>query len=355
MEVSQVVQLANWYKMHFKELESKYSTLVNVLQHNSQQASKQPIADPLKNLSRALGKMPISELSSLQIRILEDLDVAQLVGKSGRIWIIRTVQTSTYDPATAFQTVQEAFQKLVEAQNRLEEFKNSAAGVGFKRDDIIDAPTPYAFNVIFRGDAAIGNVTDWKKTAADWEFYLGSVAVAAGEKPEDVSVVGAQNGSIIYTLCAAPIVTKVLATISKHIASIANDYLDFQLKREQLERSRMYSEAIKNDLNRQEKERREESKVALMKVIKEMLPDAEPEALAKVDKAIDRYITFTEKGGEMDYILPPPMDEESENYDDDLAHTVEEIRDLIQGYREEVQKTKLLSQVKNDDELDDDS
>ncbi|MDQ2090515.1 hypothetical protein [Marimonas arenosa] len=355
MEVSQVVQLANWYQTHFQEVKSEYSALVSVLQNNSQQASQQPVADPLKALSRALREMPTSELSTLQMQVLERLGVAHLVGKAGRAWIIRTVQTKTYDPATTFQTVQEAFQKMEQAQNQLDEFKNSAARIGFKRGDVIDTPTPYAFNVIFQGGAAITNVTDWKRTAADWELYLGSVAVVAGERPEDVAVVGAQNGSIIFTLSAAPIVTKILATVSKHIASIANDYLDFQLKREELERSRMYSDAIKKDLTRQERERREESKAALMKVVREMQPNAAPEAITKLEKAIDRYITFTEKGGEMDYMLPPPLDAESEDYDEDLAQAVEEVRDLIQDYREEVQKTKLLTHEEDDDEFDDDS
>ena len=287
------------------------------------------------------------------MQVLEKLDVAHLVGKAGRAWIIRTIQTRTYDPATTFQTVQDAFQKLEMAQSQLEEFKNSAVNVGFTHSDLLDAPTPYAFNVIFQGDAAISNVTDWKNTAGDWEFYLGSVAIAAGEKPEDVAVTGAQNGSIIYTLTAAPIVTKILATISKHIASIANDYLDFQIKREQLEQSRMYSETMRKEMTRLEQERREEAKAALMVVIEKMLPDATREAITRLGIAIDKYISFTEKGGEMDYMLPPPLNDESEDYDEVLAQTVEEVRSLIQDYREEVRRTKLLTH-QDDDALDED-
>ncbi len=48
---------------------------------------------------------------------------------------------------------------------------------------------------------------------------------------------------VIYTLSATPVVTKILATVSKHIASIANDYLDFQLNLEKLRRSRMMSDS----------------------------------------------------------------------------------------------------------------
>ena len=354
MDVSQVLQLADWFQESFGEVREKYEVLVSVLQNNSQQPNQQPVTDPLKALSRGLRDMQTSQLSSLQLGVLEDLEVDHLVGKSGRAWIIRTVQTMTYDPATTFKKVQEAFQKLENAQNLLSEFKRTSERIGFVGADLSDLPAPYAFNVIFKGGAEIRNVTDWKKTSADWEFYLGAVAVAAGEKPEDVHVVSAQSGSIIYTLSAAPLVTKVLAMISKHIAAIANDYLDFQLKRQELARSRMYSDAIEKDLNRQQGARRDEAKADLIAAIKDILPNAPPEAISKLAKAIDRYIAFTEKGGEMDFMLPSPLEQDSDEYDEELSQSIEEIRSFIQEYREEVQKTKLLHHEDDDDELNSD-
>jgi hypothetical protein len=210
--------------------------------------------------------------------------------------------------------------------------------------------SPYVFNVIFKEDAAIKNVKDWKKTASDWELIIGGVTAVAGEKPEDVAVVGVQNGSIIYTLCATPIVTKILATISKHIASIANDYLDFELKREEIRRSRMMSDAIEKDLKRQEDERRATGKARILDEVKEIVPHATPESIAKLEKAVDRHIKFSEEGGDIDFILPPELDQESDDYDGDLAQTVNDVWGLIQDYRSEVQKKKLLTYVEDEED-----
>ncbi|MCY4347934.1 MAG: hypothetical protein OXC17_14260, partial [Aestuariivita sp.] len=123
-------------------------------------------------------------------------------------------------------------------------------------------------NVIFQNEAVIRNVRDWKRTAADWELIMSSITSACGERPEEVEVVGAQNGSIIITLCASVVVTKMLATISKHIASIANDYVNFQKNREELQQSRMLSEVIARDLTKQEEQRRKNGKIGILKVVR---------------------------------------------------------------------------------------
>ena len=352
MEVSQVVQLSNWLEDNLASVMPKYSALVSVLQNNSQQPSQQPVTQPLKDLSRALADMQTSQLSALQVGVLEELDAAKLVGKQGKAWINHQVKAMTYDPATTFQSVQQGKQKLEEAQRLLVEFRTSAGNVGFQDADFVDAPTPYVFNVIFQENAAIENVRDWKKTATDWELIIGGVTAVAGEKPEDVAVVGTQNGSIIYTLSATPIVTKILATVSKHIASIANDYLDFQLKREDLRRSRMMSDAIEKDLKRQETERRANGKAMILEAIKEIAPAAKPEEIAKLEKAVDRQMKFSEDGGDIDFVLPPKLDEESDEYDEDLAQTVDDVRELIQDFRSEVQNTKLLTYVEDKDDDD---
>lgn len=352
MDVSQVVQLADWFQKYTRDVEQKYSALVSVLQNNSQQPNQQPVGQPLTELSRALAVMPTSELSTLQMRVLEKLEVANLIGKQGKDWLNNKVRATTYDPATTFQTVHSAQQRIGAAKGALDEFKSNAVRIGFKDDRIDDAPTPYIFDVIFQGDVSINNVRDWKKTATDWELIIIGVTAVVKEKPEDVAVVGAQNGSLIFSLSASPIVTKVLATMSKHIASIANDYLDFQLKREALRRSRMMSDTIEADLKKQESERRTNGRDLVLGAVKEIVPNTKPEDIAKLEKAIDKHIAFSEQGGEVDCVLPPSIDESVEDYDVILAQTVEDVRDLIQEYRMEVQKTKLLTHV-NDNEEDD--
>ncbi len=356
MDVSQVVQLADWFQKHILEVTAKYAALVSVLQSNSQQANLLPVAPSLDDLSGILSDMPTSELSILQLRVLDGLEVAHLLGKSGRAWINRSIRTSTFDPATTYRVISDANEKLAQAGMTLSAFKTAAAKLGFQStagsgsiesaDDLKDS---YVFNIIFQQAAAIKNVRDWKKTASDWELIITGVTAVANETPEDVVVVGAQNGSIIFTLSAAPIVTKILATISKHIAGIANDYLDFQIKREELRRSRMMSDAIENDFKRQEGERRTSGELAILTAVKAIVPEAKDAELEKLKKAIQRHITFSENGGEVDFVLPAQTDQDSSDQDHDLEKDINDIRKVIQDYQAEVQKTKLLTYVKDID------
>jgi hypothetical protein len=352
MEVSEIIRLADWLEDHMSGVEPKYAALVTVLQNNAQQASQQPVTEPLKDLSKALIAMPMQEVSTLQMRVLQDLEVDNLVGKLGRQWLNQKVRSTTYDPATTFQTIQQAAQKLAEAKRKLKQYKSAAAEVGFDDGEELDAPSPYIINVIFQGNAAIENVRDWKKTAADWELIFAGVAGVVDEKPEEVKILGTSNGSIIFTLSASPLVTKVLATISKHIASIANNYLDFQLKREELERSRMMTKVIADDLALQETSRRSEGKKAVLEAVQKIVPDASPETMAMLEKAVEKHIAFSESGGEVDFVSPPSQDEEAEDYDEDLAETVDEIRGLIEEYRAEQQQTALLTYQGDEDDDD---
>lgn len=353
MNIVEVIRLSDWLKENTINVDSQYQTLVSVLKNNSTQPTQQPVTEPFKELCATLSSMPTEELSTLQMRVLEELDIIDLIGRRGKEWLKQKIRLTTYDPATTFETIQGASQRILAAKQNLLEFKTAATTIGFTASTPYDEHTKYVVNVIFQGDASISNVSDWKKTAADWELIISGVAGVVGEKPEDIKVIGASNGSIIFSLSATPLVTKVLATISKHIASIANDYLDFQIKRQELERSRMMSDAIKIDLKRQEDERRKEGKNIILEEVKRLVPTATPEEISKLTKSIDKQISFSESGGDIDFITPPDIDVEAEDFDEELAKTVQDIRVLIEDYRSETQQTKLLT-MQNEDDGDDD-
>lgn len=345
MDVIEVIRLADWFSQNTTEVDPLYLVLVSVLQNNAQQPSQLPVAEPLNGLSEALAEMPTQELSAIQMRLLNDLEVADLIGRRGKRWLNLKVRATTYDPATTFLTIQRASQLIADAKRRLNEFKVSAGTIGITSESSLlttSLPSAYVINIIFQGDVSITNVRDWKKTAADWDLIISGVAGVAGEKPEEVKVIGTSNGSIILSLSATGLVTKILATISKHIAHISNDYLDFQLKREDLERSRMMSQAIRNDLSRQESERRLAGQREVIDAVKKIVPNAKPDSLASLEKAVEKHIAFSERGGDVDFVTPPVYDEDTDGFDQALAVDVAEIRELIEAYRSEKRQTKLL-------------
>ena len=337
LQIIEIIRLSRWMEAHTQSITGQYTSLVQVLEQNARQGQQQPVAEHLEELSNVVGEMPTRELSDAQLSLLESRGVAKLIGGRGSRWLDETIKSTSYDPATTYNTVREAFQRLQQTNARLQEFANVAKDFSIVELSEDQGQDPYIVSVIFRDGASIKNIRDWKKSAADWELIFSGITEVVDERVETVKVVGASNGSIILTLATSVLVTKVLATISKHISMIANDYLDFQLKRQELERSRMMSDAIRDDLDRQENERKEQSRNVILDAISELVPDAKPEALSKLEKAIDKQIKFGESGGRVDFVVP-----EAVPSDDDLDDDFGEIRSLVNEYQEEAQKTLLL-------------
>ncbi|MCY4347935.1 MAG: hypothetical protein OXC17_14265 [Aestuariivita sp.] len=117
MEILQIIHLSEWLDTNLTDVMPKYHQLVGVLQNNSEQSNKLPVKQPLDDLTSALTSMKTSELSALQIEVLEKIEVAQLIGKQGKIWTNNCIKTTTYDPATAFNSIQQGLQKLEETQH----------------------------------------------------------------------------------------------------------------------------------------------------------------------------------------------------------------------------------------------
>ncbi|WP_171184105.1 hypothetical protein [Ruegeria sp. HKCCC2117] len=352
MEVSEVTRLAQWFTDNSSEVRSDYQELIKVLDHNARQTQKLPFSEHVAQLSRSLINMPTKELSLLQYRVLESLHVDSFIGKKGSDWVYHLVRDTSFDPSTLLEKIQSTLNYLEDAERLLRDFSSVASEIGFKEPVVEEDEASYIVNVIFKDDASIRNVVEWKDTAKDWDLIIGSVAGLVDEKPEEVKVIGASNGSIVLTLAATYSVVKLLAMISKNVASIANDYLDFRIKLHALEQSKFMTATMKKELIKQEESLRKESKEQVLKEVKEAVPNAAPEALTKFDKGLDNFIDFGEKGGGVDFVSPPELDENHEDYDPDMAQQFEDVRNLIIEYQSEVQRAKLLTDQSDESDSD---
>ncbi|MEL7301725.1 MAG: hypothetical protein AAFM92_15210 [Pseudomonadota bacterium] len=113
----------------------------------------------------------------------------------------------------------------------------------------------------------------------------------------------------------------------------------------------MMSQAIREDLQRQENKRKSEGKKKILEDIKKMAPGASKEKLAKLQKGIDKHISFSEAGGDVDYVLPPSLS--ADEADKEISEVVEELRQVIQVLRGEKQQMRLLEYKEADVEDDD--
>ena len=338
MEVQEVIRLSDWFDEHLDQAINAYTNLVSVLQNNTRQPEKLPVQEPLEDLMKVLAAMPTEQLSLLQFRMLETLEVSDLIGRRGAQWIEVTVKTTTYDPATTFQSAHDANSKLQNAKTQLGSFGSAAAGVGIVRSNLEEETDHLLINIIFQNDVSIENVRDWKKMSAEWEQIIAGLAAAVGERPEDVAVAGVSNGSIIVTLGATAAVTKLLAMISKHIVGIAHDILSVQTKAEELRQARIMTKTMEVEFKQLEQTKRDEGKAEIAGEIDCALPDLEPEIRSKLQKSVDKALAFGEAGGEVDFVLPDREEDEETEVD----KAIDEIRTLVEDQQRVRQEVKLL-------------
>ena len=340
MDVQEIIRLADWFDKNADNAISKYNTLAEVLQHNAQQTSNLRVREPLETLVSVLNEMPTQQLTQLQYKILSNLNVADLIGKSGVKWIRKTIETHTYDPATTFETVQNALSHLQSARILIDTFRTAAIEVGIVSDEIKENDTEIKISIIFRADVMISNIRDWKTTAADWEKIFHGLAVAVNEKPEDVKIVSFENGSFILTLVATVAITKLLAMISKHIAGIAQDTILIQTKLEELKQLKLTTKNMEMEFKTMGKDRDKKGKEAIISELNKQFPDLDPETINNVTMSINKAIAFAQAGGEIDFSIPDNSDE-SEN--DTQRVENQELRELIEEHNRVKQKVKLLN------------
>ena len=337
MEAQEVIRLADWFNDYVDQGFSIYSILVSVLQHNAQQANKQPVKEPLDNLVLFLEKIPTRQLSELQYRILEELSISNLLGKRGAKWIEDTVKTNTYDPANTYELTNNAYIKLKEAGDKLNLFREASSNIGITRSYFEPEKNKLLINVIYQNEASISNMRDWKKWAHAWEQIISGLTAAVDEKPEDVSIVGVSNGSIIITLAATATCTWLMSLIFKHITDSWKRKLDVQLKMEELRQVHMLTKKMEMEFKVLETERKDNAKRKIQEEITRKFPNLENEVKAKLDKSIERSLDFGEAGGDVDFVIPKGVEGDHERNVE-----IEEVRESINELQNAKQEIKLL-------------
>ena len=88
--------------------------------------------------------------------------------------------------------------------------------------------------------------------------------------------------------------------------------------------------------------------------IRKIIPDVDEEHMNKLATAIDRLIKFSENDGVVDFLLPPQIDEQTDDQDENSSAVVDGLRQLVQDCRSEVRKRKLPTYIENEKRNEDD-
>lgn len=355
MDVQELFLLSEWYEGHFPRLRELYTALHNVLENNASQPNQQPVEQPLDELSAYLGEMNLGELSLQQLSLLEELDVRILVGIEGKNFVENTVKTSTYDPATTEQKIQASLQSINETNGKLSAYKSAVASIGIEPDSFEDLEGRITVRIGFKNQASIENVTQWKSSSKEWYDIVRGIAMAAGESPEDTKVIGASKGSIILILASTYTVTKLLATISKHVTGIAKDVISVGIERENLRQKKLLTKTMDAELTKFEKEKRESGLKEITGALEQMLPDSvQGDVKTALESSVKKILSFNEKGGDVDFVSPPANedidgDPEDGEEIDEVQAEISQVRQIIQEYQEEREVVRLLEDHTQED------
>lgn len=345
MNVDEIYRLGAWFAGQFPETKKLYAALLAPITHNASQADKRPVEAELNALIEFLDNQQFDELSIQQLKMLSSLGVDAYLGHEGAAYVEAQVRTSNYDPATAVQRINEALQSISNARGKLTGYVEAVNSLDFGPDDVLAEEGLITIRVGFQNDVAIDNVTDWKDTAKDWYDIIRGLAMACEESPEDVKVIGAATGSIILIMAGTAAFTAVLAQISKHITTTAKDVISVRMEVENLRQKKLLTKSMEAELRKIEKDKTESAVATIEKLLEGKIAGKDGDVGVALTASIKKLLTFSEKGGTVDFVAPDLQEPEDgdESEDGGLRAALLEAKTAIREYQGERESLKLLS------------
>ncbi|MBW6418298.1 hypothetical protein [Celeribacter sp. PS-C1] len=347
MDVAEIFDLGRWLQKQAPIIK-RYQALQTALEHNATQSQKMPLREQLDQLLSGLREMPMTELNLQQIAHLDQTGVAKLIGPAGATYVENVVKQSSYDPATASSEIKAALQTV---QRSLAEFRGvaetlTAAGFTFEEPEHVFVEGMANARIQFRNEASIDNISEMKKWSADWNDIVRGVGHLAGQTPHDMKVLSASKGSIIVCVSGTLTLVSLMALMSKKVSSIVLEGLKVANAIEDLRHKKISNQIIeqsmKDDLKTKQDALEEETVTALKD---HAGVKYQPEHDAHLRIAVKKFVDFSKKGGEVDYLQPPANvddDEDNEVLQDDQKQLTNELRELISEIRTIKGQTLLL-------------
>ncbi|RWL43787.1 MAG: hypothetical protein EOR60_19725 [Mesorhizobium sp.] len=272
MNIFELYDLADWYKSYLKRLRAAYADLQNATNNNANQPTKVPIEGPLSALVQFLNQMDMGQLSLQQLELLRHLKVLHLVGPEGARWIESVVRVEAYDPATTNQNLSDGIATINAAGEKLINYAAAIDQLDLHPEQVEESDGRITVRIGFRSDASIRNIKDWKTSADDWYQIVRGLALTSGQAPEDAKVVGAETGSIILVLSVTYGLSRLLATIAKHITSTAKEVLSLQIALEDLRQKKILTKTMEAEFERLQSEARAGAQKRVEEQIAAMVP-----------------------------------------------------------------------------------
>lgn len=341
MEVTELYNLTKWVDDQVLSdthgpLLDNYQHFLNALQ-NAQ--SGQPFEIEREKLRGALEEIDFLGLTEHQKLFLEEINVRKCLGQPAIETIEDILTRSGLDLASAHNHIQELFNSLNAGLNKLKQIQEGLKD--YITEDEDESEGGVITRLSFYNDTSINNVVDFKKAGKDWDIIGRGIAEICDCKPEDIQIIGASRGSVILDLLLDPPVAIALGGIITFILQSTKTF--YQIKKMSAETKAMnLDNEYKAKLSRLlesgiEKEKEKIVNNTVDETIKSF--SVNKSKTTEITKAVELLADFLEDGGQIDFVLPP---QEETNEDE-----VSEVQSALLDFREQVKKTKLLSEEVN--------
>jgi len=346
MNVSELFELTYWIDDNIvrTQIPQKYQNLYGILQQYTQpNHPKQPFETQKNDLINSLEKVPLDQLTKDQINFLCELGIAEAVGNDGIQTLEDILYKNVIDVATSAQKIQQIFQKINKGIDKSKKIKEGLDGCVSK--ERYEEENEVLMRVNFTGNAAMLNIVDFHKCGEIWLDIGRGIAVAHDSSPEEVKIVGATKGSIIFELAVARIIANTASNIVFKALEFAEKILNIRIKAEELRSLKLKNDKIARELEKEaDNEKKggiEEISAEIIKEIGLQKKDNVGDKINALKKAVEKLVDFIDRGGEVDFVISK---EEVVDNEEDKTHQQynKELRIKFQEIRKLENKIKLI-------------
>jgi len=326
MQISEMLQLTRWIKREIENAQiiTKFDALYNILNTN---ATSRPNNQPLKPfeeqkvaLINSITLININILSLPQINALNIFNIKENIGIHGKNKLNNLLE-NTLDIAHVAKEVNDMKNLIQVGITQSNQIGASLLAFDEGEEQDLDS-NKILTRIIFEHEASIDDI----KKLKDWSSKLFDIgrgfAIANGQTPEDIQVIGGARGSLIIELA---ILAATLLPLAKAINLTLDSmvkYKDYQLKAHEVRKLIKDTPKLKDEFEEDAKrweqralQLKKETAEEITDEIKQYFSNYKEENKAELGKSVRTLVDFISKGGDIDCVIPEDIEDE-ENVED---------------------------------------
>lgn len=346
MQITEAFGLTLWIKSDIEDVQTvpKFDNLLAPLEANARRGGNQaaqPFNQQQTDLLKTLGEINLNALTLSQMQTLDKMRLRENVGSRGEAKL-EAIMRSTLDIANVRDQVVNMKNEIVNGLTTAKQL-NSALAPFVEGSEPEVTSEQVLTRVTFERDASVQDIEDLREWTDKW-FDIGrGFAIANGQTPKDVRVVGGARGSLILELALLATTAMPLAKAINLILDSMVKYRDFQKRGLEVKRLKDSSPAMAKDFD--EDSQRWEARAQRLKeevaeqtasTIVEYFSDYRKENKAELYKAVKTLVDFISRGGDVDCVIPRGGTGSSDN---------EKTTQRLESLREDFVKIRRMKEV----------